>query len=77
MIRVTKEEARILRELYPDYKVTRTMIQRSKRHRYYATENEDMMRTIAGTNEAAAEIVARIDQERELRRKRAERQSGV
>lgn len=74
MIPVTKEEAKLLRELYPDYKVTRTMVQRSKRHRYYATESEGMMRTIAGTNDRAAEIVANIDRERELRKKRQNQQ---
>ena len=44
MIPVTKEEAKLLRELYPEYKVTRTMVQDSKRHHYYATEHEGMMR---------------------------------
>ncbi len=63
MIPVTKEEAKLLRELYPEYKVTRTMVQDSKRHHYYATEHEGMMRAIASTNYAAAEIVARIDKE--------------
>ena len=71
MIPVTKEEAKLLRELYPEYKVTRTMVQR---HHYYATEHEGMMRAIASTNYAAAEIVARIDKERSIRRKRLERQ---
>ena len=50
------------------------MVQDSKRHHYYATEHEGMMRAIAGTNYAAAEIVARIDKERAIRRKRLERQ---
>lgn len=76
MIPVTKEEARLLRELYPEYKVTRTMVQDSKRHHYYATEEEGMMRAIADTNDAAAEIVARIDKERELRRKRLNQLRG-
>ena len=74
MIPVTKEEAKLLRELYPEYKVTRTMVQDSKRHHYSATEHEGMMRAIASTNYAAAEIVARIDKERAIRRKRLERQ---
>ena len=72
MIPVTKEEAKLLRELYPEYKVTRTMVQDSKRH--YATEHEGMMRAIADTNYAAANIVAQIDKERALRKKRAELQ---
>lgn len=76
MIPVTKEEARLLRELYPEYKVARTMRQDSKRHHYYATESESMMRAIADTNQAAAEIVARIDRERELKRKRLIQQRG-
>ena len=61
MILVTKEEALLLRKKYPDYKVARTMVQRSGRHRYYATEREDMMRDIASTNYRAAQIVAEID----------------
>lgn len=77
MIRVTKEEARKLRELYPDYKVVRTMIQRSRRHIYYATERDDMMRSIAKTNDAAAAIVVQNDRDRELRRKRLEDRAGV
>ena len=77
MIRVTKEEARKLRELYPDYKVVRTMIQRSRRHIYYATERDDMMRSIAKTNDAAAAIVVQNDHDRELRRKRLVDRAGV
>lgn len=46
----------------------------SKRHHYYATEHEGMMRAIADTNYAAANIVAQIDKERALRKKRAELQ---
>jgi len=75
MIPVTKDEARVLRELYPGYTVVRTMVQRSKRHRYYATEEEGMMRAIADTNARAAKIVARIDRERELKKKRLNKQS--
>lgn len=70
MIPVTKDEARILRELYPEYKITRTMVQDSKRHHYYATEKEELMRAIAGTNQQAADLVARFDREKELRRQR-------
>ena len=50
------------------------MVQDSKRHHYYATEHEGMMRAIADTNYAAANIVAQIDKERALRKKRAELQ---
>lgn len=70
MIPVTKDEARILRELYPEYKITRTMVQDSKRHHYYATEKEELMRAIASTNQQAADLVARFDREKELRRQR-------
>lgn len=67
MIQVTKDEACILRKLFPSYRIVRTMVQDSKRHHYYATEAEEMMRAIAATNYAAAEIVNRIDKEKELR----------
>ena len=76
MIPVTKEESRILRELYPENKVTRTMMLDSTRHQYYATESEGNMMAIASTNHLAAEIVARIDREREIRRKRIIQQRG-
>ena len=71
MIPVTKEEAKILRELYPRYHITRTMVQDSKRHHYYATEKEELMRAISDTNYYAAEIVKQLDFEKELARKRA------
>ena len=77
MIPVTKEEAMILRDLYPEYKVTRTMIQDSKRHQYYATEKEELMRTIASTNHYAAEIVARMDRDNELAKKRIAQQRNI
>lgn len=76
MIPVTKDEAQILRELYPEYKVTRTMLQDSKRHHYYATEKEELMRAIAKTNHYAAEIVERMDRETELAQKRLIQQRG-
>ena len=67
MIPVTKDEARILRELYPEY---RTMVQDSKRHHYFATESEELMRAIASTNHRAAELVAQFDRRKELNRQR-------
>ncbi len=70
MIPVTKDEARILRKLYPDYPVTRTMVQDSKRHHYFAAEKEELMRAIADTNHKAAEIILQIDRERMLRHQR-------
>ena len=70
MISVTKDEAALLRSLFPEYKITRTVIQDSHRHHYYATEKEEMMRAIAGTNQRAAELVAEFDASRNLRRRR-------
>lgn len=72
MISVTKSEAQLLRELFPNYKVARTMKQDSKRHHYFATESEALMRAISSTNAAAAEFVAKCDREHELAKKRAE-----
>lgn len=77
MIPVTKDEARILRELYPEYGVTRTMVQDSKRHHYFATESEELMRAIASTNHRAAELVAQFDREKELNRQRLIRQGEL
>lgn len=69
VIPVTKEEAMLLRELYPNVKITRTMVHKSKRHRYYAPEIYGMMKAIADTNNRAAEIVAQMDKERSFRKK--------
>lgn len=52
------------------------MVQRSKRHRYYATEKEELMRAIADTNQAAAAMVAGFDREKELKELRRRRLSS-
>lgn len=70
MIMITKEEAARLRKLFPELTITRTAIQRSKRHRYYATEAYEAMKAISDSNAEAAEIVAQVDKDMELRRKR-------
>lgn len=70
MIQITKDEACLLRQLYPEYKITRTMVQDSKRHHYYATEAEVVMRAIASTNQEAADKVEQIDRARRLNRQR-------
>ena len=70
MISVTKDEACLLRQLFPEYKIARTMVQDSKRHHYYATEKEDLMRAIADTNQKAADIVAQIDYVRQSKHRK-------
>ena len=70
MIHITKSEALLLRELFPEYTVTRTMTQDSKRHHYYATEAEELMRAIADTNQRAAELTAEFDRIQQLKRQR-------
>lgn len=77
MIPVTKDEARILRELYPEYRVARTVAQDSKRHHYFATEKEELMRAIASTNHRAAEFVAQFEREKEWNRQRLIRQGAL
>lgn len=67
MIRVTKQEASLLRKLFPEFKIARTMVHDSKRHHYYAVEDVELMRAISNTNTTAAEIVKKIDNNKNLR----------
>ena len=73
MIPVTKDEAAILRKLYPEYKIPRTMVSDSKRHHYYATEHVALMRAISSTNHFAAEIVNEFDRKAKLKQQAAQR----
>ena len=43
MIRIDKDEAAYLRSRYPDLTITRTMKQKSKRHRYYVEESRKVL----------------------------------
>ena len=54
MISITKQEKDLLVKLFPHYKFPRTMKQDSKRHHYFCTESEELMRPIANSNAAAA-----------------------
>lgn len=77
MISITKEEKELLVKLYPRYKYPRTMKQDSKRHHYFCTESEELMRAISQSNEQAAQFVKEIDQRRALRKEQAEHQRKV
>lgn len=76
MISITKAEKERLENLFPQYKYPRTMKQRTKRHHYFCTEAEELMREIADTNDAAAELVKEFDRQRELRKRRRRQKSG-
>lgn len=43
MIRIDKAEAAYLRDRFPDVTITRTMKQKSKRHRYYVEESRKVL----------------------------------
>ena len=43
MIRIDKNEAAYLRGRFPDLMITRTMKQKSKRHRYYVEESRKVL----------------------------------
>lgn len=43
MIKINKDEAAYLRERFPDVTLTRTMKQKSKRHRYYVEESRKVL----------------------------------
>lgn len=70
MIQITKEEKMLLAKAFPKEKFPRTMIGDSKRHHYFCTESEELMRAIAGSNSRAAELVREFDRQRQLRKVR-------
>lgn len=75
MISITKAEKDKLVKLFPPnrppyYRFPRTMKQDSKRHHYFCTESEELMRAIADSNAQAAELVKEYDRRNELRRAR-------
>lgn len=81
MIPITKAEKDKLVKLFPPnkppyYKFPRTMKQDSKRHHYFCTESEELMRTIADSNARAAELVKEYDRRNELRRARQKMSNG-
>lgn len=76
MISITKQEKDLLAKLFPHCKFPRTMKQDSKRHHYFCSENEEMMRAIAGSNAVAAERVREFNRHRVLRAARRKNQSG-
>lgn len=46
MIEITKEEKKIITAAYPDTVVRRTVKQKSKRGRYFMTEDPDQMKLL-------------------------------
>lgn len=46
MIEITKEEKKIITAAFPDTVVRRTVKQKSKRGRYFMTEDPDQMRLL-------------------------------
>lgn len=43
MVEINKEEAMAIRERFPNAGITRTMKQKSKRHKYYCEESRKVM----------------------------------
>ena len=75
MIPITKAEKDLLVKAFPPYKppfyrFPRTMKQDSKRHQYFCTESEELMRAIASSNSRAAQLVEEFDRQRKLREER-------
>ena len=70
MIPITKEEKDLLVKLFPRQKFHRTMKQDSKRHHYFCTESEELMRAIAHSNYHAAQFVKEADRRKKLREAR-------
>lgn len=76
MIQITKEEKVLLAKMFPREKFPRTMAGDSKRHHYFCTESEELMRPIAGSNSCAAELVKEFDRQRQLRETRRKMWDG-
>ena len=75
MIPITKAEKDLLVKAFPPYKppfyrFPRTMKQDSKRHHYFCTESEELMRAIASSNSRAALLGVEFDRQRKLREER-------
>ena len=75
MIPITKAEKDLLVKAFPPckppfYRFPRTMKQDSKRHHYFCTESEELMRAIASSNSRAAQLVEEFDRQRKLREER-------
>lgn len=73
MIPITKAEKEKLVKVFPPdkppyYRFPRTMKHDSKRHHYFCTESEELMRIIADTNIRAEERVKEYDRRNELRK---------
>ncbi len=81
MIPITKKEKDRLVKLFPPnkppyYRFPRTMKQDSKRHHYFCTESEELMRAIADSNSQAAKLVKEFDRMRALREARLRAAEG-
>lgn len=57
MILITKDECIKVRKRYPRVQITRTCIQKSKRHRYYMPESPELLRVISDTNSVALQLL--------------------
>lgn len=72
VIPITKAEKDLLVKVFPPnrppyYSFPRTMKQDSKRHHYFCTESEALMRAIADSNPYAAKFVQELDRQRKLK----------
>lgn len=81
MIPITKAEKDKLVKAFPPnkppyYRFPRTMKQDSKRHHYFCTESEELMRAIADSNAQAAMLVKEYDRRNELRQARQKLSGG-
>lgn len=81
MIPITKAEKEKLIKAFPPnkppyYRFPRTMKNDSKRHHYFCTESEELMRAIADSNSYASELVKEFDRRNNLRKARQKLYNG-
>lgn len=57
LIQITKLESEIIRNKYPNARIIRTCVQKSKRHRYYLPEQKRYLHLLKNINREAAQLL--------------------
>lgn len=66
MIQITKLESEMIRNKYPNARIIRTCVQKSKRHRYYLPEQKRYLNILKNINREAAQFLREMQGKREF-----------
>ena len=66
MIQITKLESEMIRNKYPNARIVRTCVQKSKRHRYYLPEQKRYLNILKNINREAAQLLREMQGKREF-----------